>query len=109
MATPIHPLFLCIPFLQNADNSKYYLKRLSLVRYMIPEDIFTTPGYPDVNCLYTNKSVKRLLKEICETKEFSSGSDDDCFFRYSQDKCLQWLKKRVIKIQNGIFGSILSL
>lgn len=72
---------------------------------MTAEDIFMTPEYPHSESLYKNKRVLSLLQEICSTKQFG----DDCFYRYEQSKCLQWLTKRLSKTINGTFISFYSL
>ena len=89
MATPVHPLFLCIPYLCQADNSKYPINFLSN-RLMPAEDLFSS-----AQCLYESKRILSLLPEICDTKEYG----DTIFFRHNMEKCLHWLQKRVSKAE----------
>lgn len=85
MATPVHPLFLCIPYLSQADSAS---------RFMTAEDLFSS-----ANCL---SESERFLPAICDTKQ----AGDVVFYRYSTEKCLQWLLKRVAKAAKGIVFKI---
>ncbi|OAO16495.1 ribonuclease H2 subunit B [Blastocystis sp. ATCC 50177/Nand II] len=85
LATPIHPLFLCIPFLQ----------RVSSPMFMQLEDMFVSRDYPDVACLVRNSTVNNTIHLICEEKR----SGEDRFYQFSKSKCIEWLRSRVTLIE----------
>lgn len=66
---------------------------------MTAEDLFVSTDYPDTTCLYKNQSILHQLNEICDSKQFG----EDFFFKFSSEKCIQWLVKRVSKAEEGIY------
>ena len=87
IATPIHPLFLCIPFFLAAQSTMF----------MQLEDLRVSQEYPDAGILAINENVKKTVHLICDEKQ----SGDDHFYLFNKEKCIQWLQSRVHITEEG--------
>lgn len=87
IATPIHPLFLCIPFFLAAQSTMF----------MQLEDLLVSQEYPDAGILANNENVKKTVHLICDEKQ----SGDDHFYLFNKEKCIQWLQSRVHITEEG--------
>ena len=81
LLTPIHPLFLCISFLRNANCSNY----------MSIEDLFISSTFPAIHDLGKLPVVAQQLHNICDVQLV--GEEE--YYRYSPSLCVSWLKTRV--------------
>ncbi|NWH66582.1 RNH2B Ribonuclease, partial [Geococcyx californianus] len=81
--TPMDPLFLILYYLIKADKEQGKFQPLSQV--VLDSD------YPNCPLLLKCVDVKQYIHHVTEEKEISSQK----FYKYSQEKTLKWLKKKV--------------
>ncbi|XP_075707894.1 ribonuclease H2 subunit B isoform X2 [Rhinoderma darwinii] len=82
-ATPVDPLFLVLYYLVKADKEQGKFQPL--------EQIVVDEEFPSCNLLLQCTQVAQSLHRVTEEKEIGSKK----FYRYSKEKTLEWLKKKV--------------
>ncbi|XP_069826085.1 ribonuclease H2 subunit B isoform X2 [Dendropsophus ebraccatus] len=81
--TPVDPLFLVLYYLMKADKEQG--------KFQPVEQIVVDEEFPSCNLLLQLTQVAQSLPHITEEKEIGSKK----FYRYSKEKTLKWLKKKV--------------
>ncbi|NP_001025997.2 ribonuclease H2 subunit B [Gallus gallus] len=81
--TPMDPLFLILYYLIKADKEQGKFQPL--------DQVVLDSEYPYCPLLLKCEGVKRSVRHITEEKEIGSQK----FHKYSQEKTLKWLKKKV--------------
>lgn len=66
-------------------------------RFLPLGDIFTPAQVEHAPLLASNETVKKTLPLVCEVKQLG----EDCYYKFDQEKCIQWLKGRVVKAEEG--------
>ena len=66
-------------------------------RFLPLGDIFTPAQVEHAPLLASNETVKKTLPLVCEVKQLG----EDCYYKFDQEKCIQWLKGRVTKAEEG--------
>lgn len=82
-ATPVDPLFLVLYYLMKADKEQG--------KFQPVEHIVVDEEFPSCNLLLQCTQVSKSLHHVTEEKEIGSKR----FYRYSKEKTLAWLKKKV--------------
>ncbi|CAI4227164.1 unnamed protein product [Auanema sp. JU1783] len=77
--TPIHPLFLVIPYLYNKKDM-----------FLELDDLFTDEDFPAMRMLLTNKQLKKSLEKVADIKDVC----DTTVVRYNESKCNAWISSR---------------
>ncbi|XP_039253554.1 ribonuclease H2 subunit B-like [Styela clava] len=91
VATIIDPLYIVLPYLNNSGQAE---------KYVILDQILKDEKYSDCN-----KFVKILSKSQMENVAEVSGTGDFVGFKYSQEKTLEWLSKKVKNTVNAVTSS----
>ncbi|XP_056418024.1 ribonuclease H2 subunit B isoform X4 [Hyla sarda] len=81
--TPVDPLFLVLYYLIKADKEQG--------KFQPVEQIVVDEEFPSCHLLLQCTKVAQSLHHVTEEKEIGSKK----FYRYSKDKTLAWLKKKV--------------
>ena len=66
-------------------------------RFLPLGDIFTPAQVEHAPLLANNETVKKTLPLVCDVKQLG----EDCYYKFDQEKCIQWLKGRVTKAEEG--------
>ncbi|NXI36085.1 RNH2B Ribonuclease, partial [Galbula dea] len=82
--TPMDPLFLILYYLIKADKERQG-------KFQPLDQVVLDSEYPSCLLLLKCAEVKQYIHHITEEKEIGSQK----FYRYSQEKTLTWLKKKV--------------
>ncbi|CAJ0968209.1 unnamed protein product [Ranitomeya imitator] len=82
-ATPVDPLYLVLYYLIKADKEQG--------KFQPAEQIVVDEEFPSCNMLLQCTQVAQSLHHVTEEKEIGSKK----FYRYSKEKTLSWLKKKV--------------
>ncbi|XP_077154217.1 ribonuclease H2 subunit B isoform X1 [Ranitomeya variabilis] len=82
-ATPVDPLYLVLYYLIKADKEQG--------KFQPAEQIVVDEDFPSCNLLLQCTQVAQSLHHVTEEKEIGSKK----FYRYSKEKTLSWLKKKV--------------
>ncbi|XP_072259684.1 ribonuclease H2 subunit B [Pyxicephalus adspersus] len=82
-ATPVDPLFLVLYYLIKADKEQG--------KFQPAEQIVVDEDFPSCNLLLQCTQVEQSLHHVTEEKEIGSKK----FYKYSKEKTLAWLKKKV--------------
>ncbi|XP_050755290.1 ribonuclease H2 subunit B isoform X2 [Gymnogyps californianus] len=81
--TPMDPLFLILYYLIKADKEQGKFQPL--------DQVVLDSEYPSCPLLLKCADVKQYIQQVTEEKEIGSQK----FHKYSQEKTLKWLKKKV--------------
>ncbi|KAH7725557.1 Protein F21D5.6 [Aphelenchoides avenae] len=85
LMSPVHPLFLALPYLLKNANDAY-------------QDLWTClkdEDFPAAIVLAENEVLLRSLKKAMDCKVLeSSDGQETCLYRYNETKLMEWLKKR---------------
>ncbi|XP_061313398.1 ribonuclease H2 subunit B isoform X3 [Pezoporus flaviventris] len=82
--TPMDPLFLILYYLIRADKEQQG-------KFQPLDQVVLDADYPNCPLLLKCADVKQYIHHITEVKEIASQK----FHKYSQEKTLKWLKKKV--------------
>ncbi|KAM4795396.1 ribonuclease H2 subunit B isoform 2-T2 [Rhinophrynus dorsalis] len=82
-ATPMDPLFLVLYYLIKADKQQG--------KFQPVEQIVVDEEFPSCSLLLQFTPVEKSLPHVTEEKEICSKK----FYKYSKEKTLEWLKKKV--------------
>ncbi|KAG9491859.1 hypothetical protein GDO78_000388 [Eleutherodactylus coqui] len=82
-ATPVDPLYLLVYYLMKADKEQG--------KFQPVEQIVVDEEFPSCNLLLQCTQVAQSLHHVTEEKEIGSKK----FYKYSKEKTLAWLKKKV--------------
>ncbi|XP_033370823.1 ribonuclease H2 subunit B isoform X3 [Parus major] len=82
--TPMDPLFLILYYLIKADKEQQG-------KFQPLDQVVLDPEYPSCPLLLKCADVKQYIQHVTEEKEIGSQK----FHKYSQEKTLKWLKKKV--------------
>ncbi|CAD5118723.1 DgyrCDS7405 [Dimorphilus gyrociliatus] len=85
LITPIDLRFIILPYL---------LKKSS--QYMQIEEILSDEEYDNLQVFMSPPNVIESLRTICDVKDIG----DTCVLKYSEEKCLDWLKLKIEKLSN---------
>lgn len=91
VATPIHPIFVCLPFMRTSD----FVDATELVPEALSEAVFghmDAESGPDVV-----RRAARAFEPFCTTREFGGST----VFKLSPRKTVLWLKERVDAFAGG--------
>jgi len=80
--TPMDPLFLLLPYLMKAGG-----------KFQAVDQVVVDEEYPSCSRLLSNQRSVASLHHVTEEKEVGSMK----FHRYSQEKTIDWLKKKVLR------------
>ncbi|XP_071407904.1 ribonuclease H2 subunit B isoform X2 [Pithys albifrons albifrons] len=81
--TPVDPLFLILYYLIKADKEQG--------KFQLLDQVVLDLEYPSCSLLLKCANVKQYIQHVTEEKEIGSQK----FHKYSQEKTLKWLKKKV--------------
>ncbi|NWX74880.1 RNH2B Ribonuclease, partial [Alca torda] len=95
--TPMDPLFLILYYLIKADKEQGKFQPLDQV--VIDSD------YPNCPLLLKCADVKQYIHHVTEEKEIGTQK----FHKYSQEKTLKWLKKKVNQTVKALKGNNISV
>ncbi|MEE6472278.1 hypothetical protein FKM82_009564 [Ascaphus truei] len=82
-ATPMDPLFLVLYYLVKADKKQG--------KFQPVDQVVVDEEFPSCSMLLQCTQVAQSLHHVTEEKEIGSKK----FYKYSKEKTLQWLKKKV--------------
>ncbi|KAK6009343.1 hypothetical protein OSTOST_25751, partial [Ostertagia ostertagi] len=85
--SPIHPLFLAIPYFM---NSKKVFKEL--------DEIICDPEYPAIGLLMKNEQFLKNVDNICDSKEVCDAK----VFRFNESKALEWIAFRFQRLRDAL-------
>ncbi|KAM9320445.1 ribonuclease H2 subunit B [Gastrophryne carolinensis] len=92
-ATPVDPLFLVLHYLIKADKEQG--------KFQPAEQIVVDEEFPSCSLLLQCTQVEKSLHHVTEEKEIGSKK----FYKYSKEKTLAWLKKKVDQTVNVLRNS----
>ncbi|XP_010199899.1 ribonuclease H2 subunit B isoform X2 [Colius striatus] len=81
--TPMDPLFLILYYLMKADKEQG--------KFQLLDQVVLDSEYPNCPLLLKCADVKQYIHHVTEEKAIGSQK----FYKYSQEKTLKWLKKKV--------------
>jgi len=88
MLSPLHPLFLAIPYLmKNAEN-----------RYIPLDDCLVDEEYVAIGKLQENSQLIGTIDRISDCKE----ACEITVYRYNAEKCLEWLRERFARLKSAL-------
>ncbi|XP_053934354.1 ribonuclease H2 subunit B isoform X2 [Cuculus canorus] len=95
--TPMDPLFLILYYLIKADKEQG--------KYQPLDQVVLDSDFPNCPLLLKCADVKQYIHHVTEEKEIGSQK----FHRYSQEKTLKWLKKKVIQTVKALKSNNISV
>ncbi|XP_036397129.1 ribonuclease H2 subunit B [Megalops cyprinoides] len=94
--TPMDPLFLLLPYLMKAGKEG---------KFQPVQQVVMDEDYPACTRLLSCSQIQASLHHVAEEKEVGSQK----FHRYSQEKTMEWLKKKVDKTARALKKSNISV
>ncbi|KFO05201.1 Ribonuclease H2 subunit B, partial [Balearica regulorum gibbericeps] len=95
--TPMDPLFLILYYLIKAEKEQGKFQPL--------DQVVLDSDYPSCPLLLKCADVKQYIHQVTEEKEIGSQK----FHRYSQEKTLKWLKKKVNQTVKALKSNSISV
>ncbi|XP_069737955.1 ribonuclease H2 subunit B isoform X2 [Phaenicophaeus curvirostris] len=95
--TPMDPLFLILYYLIKADKEQGKFQPL--------DQVVLDSDYPNCSLLLGCADVKQYIHHVTEEKEIGSQK----FHKYSQEKTLKWLKKKVMQTVKALKSNNISV
>uniref|UniRef100_UPI00358E2243 ribonuclease H2 subunit B isoform X2 n=1 Tax=Myxine glutinosa TaxID=7769 RepID=UPI00358E2243 len=89
-ATPIDPLFLCLPYLLQEERKD---------RFEPLQQLLTDEDFPSCSNIIRCLNLQGQLRHISEIR---ASSDEKEFFCYSEENTLKWLQTKVERLVNAI-------
>uniref|UniRef100_A0A8C4Q2Z0 Ribonuclease H2 subunit B n=1 Tax=Eptatretus burgeri TaxID=7764 RepID=A0A8C4Q2Z0_EPTBU len=89
-ATPIDPLFLCLPYLLQEERKG---------RFEPLQQLLTDEDFPSCSNIIRCLNLQGQLRHISEVR---ASSDEKQFFRFSEENTLKWLQTKVERLVTGI-------
>ncbi|XP_028904286.1 ribonuclease H2 subunit B isoform X1 [Ornithorhynchus anatinus] len=96
-ATPVDPLFLILHYIIKAEKEQGKFQPL--------DQVVVDPEFPNCVMLLLNTEVRKSLHHVTEEKEISGNK----FYKFSKEKTLKWLKKKVDQTVTALKNSSVSV
>ncbi|NXH14405.1 RNH2B Ribonuclease, partial [Bucco capensis] len=96
--TPMDPLFLILHYLIKAEKERQG-------KFQPLDQVVLDSEYPNCLLLLKCAEVKQHIHHVAEEKEIGSQK----FYRYSQEKTLRWLKKKVFQTVQALKSNNISV